>query len=154
MKVNWLKVCAIGLKVLLAVGTGFAVFAGVNHVTNSSSGEDVASKGSNFKEPNIASTVTKNAAPNVTKSVNVVDGLRATQSSLEKIMSVVGSLATAAESIGMIFSRNNTPVNSSYGNQAWFTSGGNYWQPNNSRGYNFYGNRQINPFIQEVGSAY
>jgi len=152
MKVNWLKVCAIGLKVLLAVGTGIAVFAGVNHVTNnSSSGEEVASKGSNFKEPNIASTVTKTTTSDVTKSVNVVDGLRATQSSLERIISVVGSLATAAESIGMIFSRNNTPVNNSYGNQAWFTGGGNYWQPNYSRGYNFYGNRQINPFIQEVG---
>ena len=143
MKVNWLKVCTVGLEVLLAVGTGLAVFAGISRATNTVSSQGNGqgnANGGNFNPPS-------NNTPNTENKLAV--GLRATQGSMEKLISVVSSLAMAAESIGAIFGKtvdrgyNQTPWNGGWNNSGWMTQ----TQP----AYTGIGLRQVTPFVQEVG---
>jgi hypothetical protein len=104
MNVDWIKVCTIGLKVLLAVGTGVAVFAGISQATKSSS-TNIGETNTNFGE-NANQTVQNN----ITTENRVASGLRVTQNSLEKIISIVGAFAVAAESIGSIFGKTQTAM--------------------------------------------
>ena len=143
MKVNWLKVCTVGLEVLLAVGTGIAVFAGTSKATNTSSTQNQA--GNNFNPP------TNNNNPAAASTENkLATGLRATQNSMEKIISVVGSLAIAAESIGLLFGKT---VDRGYNQMPWYNGGygNNSWMTPTQPAYNGVGLRQVTPFVQEVG---
>lgn len=139
MKVNWLKVCTVGLEVLLAVGTGIAVFAGISRATNTTANNSGNATGSgNFNPP------TNKANPG--SENKLATGLRATQNSMEKIISVVGSLAIAVESIGAIFGKT---VDRGYNQMPWY--GNNSWMTPTQPVYNGFGLRQVTPFVQEVG---
>ena len=103
MNVDWIKVCTIGLKVLLAVGTGVAVFAGISQATKSPESGVANTSNTGFSGEQQSSVQN-----NITTENKVATGLRVTQNSLEKIISIVGAFAVAAESIGSIFGK--TPV--------------------------------------------
>ena len=149
MKINWLKVCTVGLEVLLAVGTGIAVFAGISKTINSNSQSNNANggnqAGSNFTPPTVTNSTTPQANDN-----KIATGLRATQNSMEKIISVVGSLAIAAECIGSIFGKT---TERGYSQMPWY--GGCYsnngWMTQTPPAYSGVGLRQVTPFVQEVG---
>ena len=137
MKVNWLDVCAVGLKVLLAVGTGVAVFAGISRATNTTSNTSNNEAGK-FNPPATATTTTNEN--------KLATGLRATQNSMEKILSVIGSLAIAVESIGTIFGKT---ADRGDNQMPWY--GGNSWMTQTTPAYSGVGLRQVTPFVQEVG---
>ena len=166
MKINWTKVCIVGLKVVLAVGTGLAVLAGVSQATksfNKGNNSDNATTGNHdtgagFTAPTVPGSNSNGSraaqapavAPKIDKAEMVSNGLKATQGSLEKVIAVIGSLAVAVESIGSLFTH-KIPDRPYYREPWSYSSGcGGYWQPASQEGQ-FYGNRQINPFIQEVG---
>jgi hypothetical protein len=144
MKVNWLKVCTVGLEVLLAVGTGIAVFAGISKATNTTSGNQNQAGNNNFNPP-----VNNNNNVVAGTENKLATGLRATQNSMEKIISVVGSLAVAAESIGLLFGKT---VDRGYNQMPWYSGGyNNSWMTQTQPAYNGVGLRQVTPFVQEVG---
>ena len=107
MNVDWIKVCTVGLKVLLAVGTGVAVFAGISHATKSSNVGETNTSNANFGGNTVQNS---NSNSNITTENRVASGLRVTQNSLEKIISIVGAFAVAAESIGSIFGKTPTAM--------------------------------------------
>jgi len=112
---NWMKVCTVGLKVLLAVGTGFAVFAGVEQAVKSSK--------NNVNNPNPGNGGWGGDANNQMVPVvqdestcgKIVTGLKATQDTCGKIVTVLGSITTAAECISNIFRGGNTYDDYGYG---------------------------------------
>lgn len=154
-KVNWIKVCTVGIKVILAVGTGIAVFAGIAQATKAQQNGN-ASSNNNNDAVNADNNIENNSynVPNVqsepSKSAKVATGLKATQASLEKIVSVFGALSVAAESLSAVFG----PTPTFYRNQnaPWTGMGRrdprwNYTGPNDAP---FIGTRQNGNFI-EVG---
>ena len=152
VNVNWLKVCKIGLEVLIAVGTGLAVFAGVSRAINV---EDNAAtpkndQGNNFNnQPSNAGN--NNLACCNSGENKIATGLRATQNSMEKMISVVSSIAMVAESIGLIFGKT---ADRGYNQSPWCNSYGGYnggWMTQTQPSYSGYGLRQVTPFVQEVG---
>ena len=148
MNVNWLKVCKIGLEVLIAVGTGLAVFAGVSRAINTENATtpDNSDQGNNFN--NQPSTVGNNFPVNSSGENKIAVGLRATQNSMEKMITVVSSIAMVAESIGLIFGKT---VDRGYNQSPWYNNYGGGWMTQTQPSYSGYGLRQVTPFVQEVG---
>lgn len=174
MNVNWLKICSIGLKVLLAVGTGVAVFSGISRATGSSNSDNTGSSNSNNNNPHTgnsgftAPTVEAGGNVEVARAASndntLATGLRATQGSLEKIIAVIGSLAMAAESIGMLFGKSapiynnqNMPwgYGNNYGNNNYYGGGGWMQQGPQPQAYEF-GHPTLvreTPFVMRVESS-
>lgn len=165
MNINWFKVCTVGLKVLLAIGTGVAVFAGVSKATNT--GATVNNNNTPNANPSVGSnngSVQQQGQNTAVAPVNnnngvdggkIITGLRATQNSMERIISVIGSIAVAVESISAIFGNANDNRGNGYGyqpnpwNGGWNNYGG--WMTPTTPSYSGIGLRQVTPFIQEAG---
>lgn len=154
MNVNWLKVCKIGLEVLLAVGTGLAVFAGVsravNDDTNTIDNNNRGNKGNAFVAPTSGEQVSNDQPSETTNSSGnkVAISLRATQNSMEKMITVINSIAMVAECLGMVFGKT---ADRGYNQPSWYNSCNGGWMTQTQPAYSGYGLRQVTPFVQEVG---
>lgn len=125
---NWGKLFEVGLKVVVAVGAGLAVFMGVNSATKK---REIVVEDNN---PSLDGSVN-----NKNTEGTIVEGLRAAQNTCGKLFSLAQGLVAVAESVSAFTGNNN----------------GNYSYPSYS-GYGYYqqpvcgtGWRRINPFIIE-----
>lgn len=161
MNINWLNVCTVGLEVLLAVGTGIAVFAGLYKVTTNnktqSQPQQPQQPTNNFTAPaepsqNSNPAPVQGQTPVVVTENKFATGLRATQNCMEKIISILGALSVAVESIGAIFGKTS---DRGYSQQTpWYGGGYNNnscWYTQTPPSYMGPGLRQVTPFIQEMG---
>lgn len=119
---NLEKVCIIGFKVLLAIGTGIAVFAGIEQVVKSSNS---STENENQENNNVTFGVEETGV--AIKENKFLNSLKATQDACGKILTIVGALSTAVESIASIFGGRG---NSYYDiNPPFYTSQSGYWVP-------------------------
>lgn len=120
---EWKNVLIVGIEVVLALGTGIAVFAGINSACNKTTEPNNPS--TNGCADNYSDATGEQLAERVPSSNNnLVTGLRATQETCAKVLNVVGALATAVESIAMIFGhgQNYNMSYNPYGQPASFYS--------------------------------
>ncbi len=129
---NWGKLFEVGLKVVVAVGAGLAVFMGVESAmkkqqqsTGNDPGNASVGNGINTTESNNGSVV--------------ISGLRAAQNTCGKLFSLAQGLVAVAESVGAFTNKNSGYTCPSYG-------GYGYYPPQMQCGDGW---RRINPFILE-----
>ena len=136
---NWSKVFEVGLKVVVAVGAGLAVFMGVSGaMENETRKNQRVAENTNPVEGN-EGNVEKNINTTEPKSSVVVSGLRAAQNTCGKLFNLAQGLVTVAESVGAF---TNGASNYNYPNYGGY----GYYPPQMQCGESW---RRINPFIIE-----
>ena len=136
---NWGKVLEIGLKVVVALGAGLAVFKGIESATryNNQDAQVNQQNPNDFSGQGVAND--KSAEPS-TGSV-VISGLQAAQNTCGKLFNIAQGLVTVAQSISA-FGGNNGCSTYSYPAYGGYS---NYYPPQQcSPGW-----RRVSPFILE-----
>lgn len=141
---NWKLIGTVGLKVLLAAGTGLAVFVGISKATGNVERKNQGSNNFGFSENDVKPEGVSNQVEQ--RSNELMNGLRATGEICGKLFAFVQSLTLVVENVGRIFGNGGNDYSQPYYNQnSWMAYGG-YQGPQNMGN----GLVRINPFIIEA----
>ncbi len=135
---NWGKALEIGLKVVIALGAGLAIFKGIEGATKYNNAQVNQQDPNDFSDP--GQQANNKSAESNTGSV-VISGLQAAQNTCGKLYALTQGLVTVAQSISAFSGNNNN----------------NYSYPSYGGGYSGYyppqqcgpGWRRVSPFILE-----